>query len=1163
MTNTINGAFTNLNEYRLPVPLESDLSTINCLPYPSISPGLFFDCLYRNGTKLSSPLTHDCFYDDDSSSSDDQYLYGRSDFNSDSSDSEVDLSNNRSARLVFINGQKITPRVNVNHVKEPQRSIGDTNSLGKSEPRPTRRIRFAQDGEDTIQPLFMAKKDTGNDIKSRATMTVTIRSEESKTLHHIKASRIDSSRDKVSYDGRGEACGVSNPQKAVARIRIQSRKGKTIEKSRLTQVPTDTVVDEGEVGRLKRTDSGILPSSSSSVSQDTADSFDKDDGRTVEADNGCDKEAVTATLFRSRVNTKRGLKGQREIAVDCARSQLDSGFEDPERASPGGFSSKENSLKRITPKPSGDSFNEYSNVLRQASLRVFGLVGRRVKAFDEAVGKTSVDEIDKNGSVRSKEGNATQNNDTRCKNAFVSRLEEIYKAKLPSDTDGSARDSAKPVKQNDENAEEEEEEWPDPPSFDDDVNVEDGIEIMNEPSETQSRIQKSILEEGRVVHQGSVREKVSIDTGGLKEDEQRVTIVRQNRHDYGHVDCVESNPRNNRFAIEKARMQHKMDFKALGEGKGNISDISMCLSGTDSYVRDQRNIDLGPVTDFKQQRVSESEMEPVSIEDIRERGRAEDECTVCEVLSNEKRVLRRSADMEGFRKTTLSDCDSVMKKMRHAQEISRKISGHESPRRASMRKSKAGESVSSCAEGPVTQVKYVTGERSGKFHGEYIGNKVSADGGPANYKKSGLQAGVADIVDCRNKLSNDADIYKNLNGKRDGYITTNDVTENADVHALSRQHCMEQLDAKGFFLQQFEREKNRQKVKRHLSEDFLIVDAMPCLQHKEPRRYDKARHRVNSSQTILPHYHLIPNVEPRCDAAFDKPRFSSGPLDKNQEHWYGSFPVTGRVAHDSSKSYLRDQASGLPASPIDNTRPEPLSPTETAQMEAFVCRQSPHSTPYFQGNSNGHANSDPFRAKRENSWLKKAARRLRRSLSFEDNSRKSIEKRNVSEQLPIRPCNSSGNLKDEYESYVTREARGCLFSDDGLRKGVSQAAYRPTRSPSKGRQQHYNEDPNFHPKYGFIAKDLVCQQKPYSEPSSVHPTCIDAKRSSPCDASKFVVQHNMYFGNNPSTPNVRMLERNGTNLGRDFYGGNVVVQPLPVRKSSQKTAKTKLLHVKK
>ena len=1124
--------------------------------------------------KTKSSLNQDGFYDDNSSSSDDEYLYSPRDFDSDSSDSDYDFPRSPNTRVVFVNGRRIKPKIKCSAAKKIQNG-GESNLCG---PSPSRRIRFADDGEDRIRPQVTTKNNVTSDVKSKATMTVRIRSSENKTSSCLKAIG-----DKSPINDKRERRVIENEQRPITKIRIQSIERSSTDKSSNARVIGNGNVAEREFRKLQRTDSGILQSSSSSVSQDTADSFDKEDGSRIESCDSVDKENSNTTSAETDCRDKGRIERQREVTIECARSQLDSGFEDPERVSPGGFSSKENSLKRGATRPLGDNFDDYSNVLRQASLRVFGLVGRRVKAFNEAANKA---DVTNSGCGVNKEITCNQIGHNEERKIFIGRLEEFYKAKLPLLADAKVQGSGDAVMQNAQNVKEEleEEEWPEPPTFDEDLIEENEKENkdVSECFDVENDSQKSIFEARKIAN-----ENLPQDT---EEKERNLNGKRQSRSDSVPFDYEQTYRCGSKmYDFQESGAGNEGNFKGCEEGAGNSTDMPADTQHRNVDVYDQRNDYRDNATDHERHRQREFEMGSEYIRRYKERT-FDDDCTICELLSSEKRALRRSADMESFRKTALNDCDNVMKKMKHAQQIARKISGSESPRRASMRKAREEGNVSS-AQGQTTQFNTTTGIGNRRFEDE---NDDSTKGVKVGRVDRGLHGDVESAwnsIDVRNQCRIDTDPYGSQNGNRTEDVNSGNVTAATDFHAAARQHSGEQFDAKSFFIQQFNREKTRQKVKRNLSEDFLIVNAMPCAHGTETGKYERSRHNANPSQSIMPRYDVAQgrNLESRHDVQHDElrynteaanPRFYSAPnfprdhpvakdqwksaVHHNGENFDNSSGLAYRWSHEKVKSPKVNPLESAPLHQAPMKQPNsnfiPLSPKGNARNGPFTWALHPQSaSSYRQQESNKMTSADPFRAEREKSWFKKAARRLRRSLSFEDNSRKGGDKGHASAHMPIRPCNSSGNIKDDYESFVTRETCGLLYSDEGPRMQVSKAAKRSSTMHAVGREHLHMKDPNFHPKYGFMPKDRGSMEKSNSDMRPTSPAYLDANGNALNDVSKFVVQHNMYFGNNPSTPNARSLGTNGATPYRVFNGTEAVVQPLQVRKSSQKTAKAKSL----
>ena len=1074
-----------------------------------------------------SSFTHDGFYDDNSSSSCEEHLYSRSDFESDTSDSDCDRSMNYSKRIVFVNGRQVKPRRNLSLAKKVEGKGIDKKPNVDCEFKPPTRIRFA---DDSSCSRIVTKNGSANGDKPLSKTILRISCKEDKSKHTLAPDKIiEASDNMVPIADVKERYVAAHEQKPVAVIKIQSTQRSNAEKSK-SQVVANYNMEDEEFGKLRRADSGFLHESSSSVSQDTADSCDKDDASRMEAGDKIEKDDSEISWPALDRKDRSRIERKREMKIDCIKSQPDSGFEDPERVSPEGISSKESTLKRGTVKPSGGNSDDYSMMLRQASLRVFGLVGRRVKSSNEPGSRANINAV-----IKSDCHLPTMESQDGAEVKFLRRLEE---SRMLSFNEIDKEENLGVLEQNHESVDEEEE-WPEPPTFDD------------VPSEAECRFveRKMSSQESNFSQSSNVNVPRSIEKMEAKEG-------------------CNSHPENLNLRLNNQCVSTASQLQEVGAGdegsfneyeEGDVFDpeASAISYHEEMFVPIERSSNPYVSANHEKHRFRRSATGIFHEDHLggRNERRFNDDCTVCEMLESEKRASRRSADMEHFRNTTLNDCDSVMKKMRHAQQVARNISRDESPRRSSMRKSRDGSA--SFVEDPVNQ--QIRTQEKNRFAEYRSGIPSYVKTGPADQVEISLQSSAT---------VEKSQVIHSQHGKRVKNQTTDVAAAHADVHVAARPNYESQFDAKEFFIQQFNREKNRQKVKRNLSEDFLIVNAMPF---SPPRVYETPRCHVDPPHSIAPRNHLMQSLdrERQSDAPSVKPRSSDQALYRHSPHNRSEpqfHSPLGNLAPAQPKStargngkslanryqvpdqWLKEKTQNAPSRPPATKNCSmlaPLSPRVSDQMAQFV--PSPQYTEY----------SDPFRAEREKSWFKKAARRLRRSLSFEDNNSRSTGKQEIfAEHQPLRPCNSSGNLKSEYASYGMIESHDRLYSDGGSR----QSGKRSAGLPSSGK--NYKNDPNFHPKYGFMAKKEGNVQKLSGEVSPKASLYIDANGSSPHvpDTSNFIVQHNMYFGNNPSSQNSRILGQSG---GGMFNGREVVVKQKQVRKSSQKTAKIKSSHSKK
>ena len=1127
---------------------------------------------------MNSPFVTNGFNDDHSSSSDDDYPYDLINSDSDSSDSDYDPSRKRSTSIVFVNGRQIKPKTVVKcdeiRAKNSRNANLNWDEYGsdKTGSKSPRRIRFVEDHQE-IKPRHVFSKNEGAKAsEERRKTTVNIRSDGRKSSNHGRENS-DGNENKV------KTRVFTNGPKTITNIKIQSGGKNGFKKSTQGQMITRCVDAAEERNRgMQRADSGILRGSSSSVSQDTSDSFDKEDGGTTGAKVGCNYSEI-------------GSRKERKCEIDCLKSQLDSGFEDAGRSSPGRYSPKENSLKR-RPKMTSD----YSNVLRQASLRVFGLVGRKIKNEDEARNKKAFDGCVMNNVCPDKDeasNNAKADGKSqfdRTRKMIIARLEEIYKTKSPLSDRVATEEKA--VNAKDCAKTEEEEDWPEPPSFDEGLLFADDTE-MERGTNTSEGVGRN--ENKMVVTRDGLSDMTSMKNeplvAGWREnvDERNVSNLRQNGSENEIGRAEECNDGSKTNCFQEMHPGSKVELKELSEKVANGFNSDLSAIGKrnieDENVMFRREQGGFLEVDGNHNEKNMRGTNGVKLDDA--------DCTICDMLSSE-RVAKRNADMERFRKTTLSDCDNVMKKMKHAQEIARKMSGTESPRRASMRKaaqSKADQSVTD-VQSPTNRPQSVNIVESSRGSAE---NTVDLNAGPLDKEKNRRKHEEGKekdgtVVRFANQPITQGNLGKNRDHRKVEEKYLNGLAAETDIHAAARQHCKDLIDSGGHLIPQFHKKKERPKINRNLSEDFLIVDAMPSSQRKGPGDYDKSRYHLEL-QYVEPRPQSLPPSSPGVlyDSLYHdeiryrgEPMYNADPRFNGQPHF--QVPHANHYAYDSDPRFGVATSAGrfsmVPTHLRENSprgnyvERESAPPWQTPMMHHSNRSKSlelspkgttfhgPSST-YSQQSPNENENYDPFRAEREKSWFKKAARRLRRSLSFEDNERKRADKPRVPEQAPIKQCNSSGNLKAEYDSYMARETRGRSYSDEGLRKGISQAAKRSGRNSVKSREQAYTNDPNFHPKYGYSAQNGGYMQQSIYEPSSSSPRYTDASANVQ-QVTNSVVPHNMYFGNNPSVPCGENLEQNGRSTNQaSQYHRDMVVAPLEVKKSSQKTAATKLLQARK
>ena len=1144
-------------------------------------------------------------HDDQSSSSDDDYAYDYVNSDSDSTDSDYDDRKNGSKKSFLVNGRQ---KSNAN-AETAGRNAGVNH--GKSDGR--RKIRFA--GEKVKSSAVTKINDVNFNTEKKRT-TITIRSEGSKPFITGERDGKVKSVQQGLFDSKAEMGAGSSGQKSVTAIRIQSVLRNLGEKTKLDE---SKMKGRNEGGRgkdtdtLRRTDSGIVRDAFSSVSQDTSDSFDKDECRRA--------ELKICSLDRRNVRRWAGQTVVVREMPDCGKLQLDSGFEDTGRLSPGKASPNEN---RKTPKgrlsrsSEAIDFSNYSNVLRQASLRVFGLVGRKITSHIEAVSKdasaglkkgSSVANVDVDGRSEEISPRTSSERGVKEKAMFFNRLEEIYKAKTPLLTENSVPMTGATPQRDDENAEEEDE-WPEPPSFDEvfgevdraesqhDINVPVDKEKLGE-QETSPKIKSNssgdqIAFDARttinaVLHQN--RNHASY-APNYQEDRKFTTNGSQDKSGSERSKCQE--------VIHVSRKERFQESTCKGQSKlkGAVSEnISESRRISDS-VTDMNEIHvngngISREIGFKGRSIIQErgksrspgfQTEPCFTEEVSKwTGEDDGDCAICEIFSSEKRKSRRSADMERFRKTALNDCDAVLKKMRHAQSIAMKMSGEDSPRRSAMRNR--------------TQVKSeervpVSGNLGIRPQPEAASESTS--GGDENQEKC-VNAELACSADSTREKGEHTVRFANQpteervndeGGNRKA--NANGGTAAVDVHVAARQHCKDLIDAGGYLVPNDHKKKGRPKVKRNLSEDFLIVDAMPCSQYKGAKSYDKSRHKAEQNWETEPRYETPKPFETESD--HDRRVLPSQPQCGGDSVHAAKSPYAAKSRHDNSAMHRSDlyNQSGIRNRPWreDATRSwMPNSPDvlNTPSRQHWPMHHSQHTTPvnvsphgtvlyggaaqasspsflYGQQSSARQTAKDPFRAAREKSWFKKAANRLRRSLSFEGNDKKRSDKSRAPSQPHMKACNSSGNLRDECDTCLTQETRGRSYSDEGLRRGISQAAKRAVRQAVNERDLEFRADPNFHPKYGYVSQD-----RDYV-PQGMIPQIPQNVNSSFSEGANSTVARNLYFGNNPSALSIsKMQQAKGaclTDYG-DSFRGDMVIPPLAVKNSPQKTAKMKFLQLKK
>ncbi|XP_065061868.1 uncharacterized protein LOC135688787 [Rhopilema esculentum] len=450
----------------------------------------------------------------------------------------------------------------------------------------------------------------------------------------------------------------------------------------------------------------------------------------------------------------------------------------------------------------------------------------------------------------------------------------------------------------------------------------------------------------------------------------------------------------------------------------------------------------------------------------------DDSCILCDILSNEKRLARRSADMESFRQSTLHDCDKVLKKMEKAQTIVRKLSGNGSSLKAAARKSFTEKnsvlnSGGSSDENNNAKL-YVAGQQTISTLGSRENVNTNGEtgcrgdsprealerettvllrdkrGGELSQPRVRNEANgaprIAKAASQRKEHATETGhLYDEVESKRDETKSSKQSAQGVkfeeDVHAAARRHCKGIIDAGGYLIPQPKKTKDRPKAKRNLSEDFLIVDTMPSLQTVEPWGKKAA-----------------PQSNQHEGQGFNHSSFQSNSLQRNSNSFIHHKDINPKGLVNSA------------------------SPNDVKFGRQSVRFQSPSSQVLRYHSHGAEANSAPpdtSRAEREKSWLKKAARRLRRSLSFEEKSHQNDSRAHPLQKTDYQQRRSSGNLVADFES-SKQEPHERFYVEEGSRKHFGFQSLRRSKKDSSLTEDglSYRNDPHFHPKYGFASGEV-------------------------------------------------------------------------------------------
>ena len=676
----------------------------------------------------------------------------------------------------------------------------------------------------------------------------------------------------------------------------------------------------------------------------------------------------------------------------------------------------------------------------------------------------------------------------------------------------------------------------------------------------------------------------------------------------------------------------------------------------------------------------------------------DESCILCEIMSNEERLARRSVDMDSFRKSALNDCDKVLKKMKHARKIVRKLSGGESPRkllnneimRDVIDRKKPQEMINSsiqhvprqidreapnavpteqCSEDsdhgksktvPRETIFCLTGPRT------VLALNVPAVNVPVLKASAPLNAEAKNFNNALNEgkhVWNEKATKAVYSSSKEGITKKKQFTNEENRRARSphdqesptehdlqtpqdrtlinrndsnkppsqeiiapyeaaRRHCIELIDAGGYLIPQPSMKK-QSKTKKRLTEDFKIVESMPCSQVKqviEPQ-YHAFYAESSSEQKSESHKLQVQNYQ-----AEEHFRQSLSMPDQYQ----AAYSISGNTAfvnghqtpesvslqsgqsqstHSQSQGSSRSKAMRSPAS-------ESQSPQSNSSRSQAMRSQSPQSnssrsqamrsySPQPQPDplaANRHettSTTDQKRAEREASWLKKAVRRLRRSLSFEDDKKPAVAAHKGDRRYTMKASSSSGNIPLDF-AFKNRDSRGHSHSDDeghrdnsrrrgnsGQRgdsgqRGNSVKDIRQMHNyHSSGRNSHQQRpstvqghytDPQFHPKYGF-APTISQRNSKAKIQSSNGDSSYNGKQIKQTNGEtdnyalnynrKQKASNNIYFGSNPqvqSSPRFDAKER--INQCHGYERSHPFKAPLEIKMISQRKAATKHLQSK-
>ena len=654
----------------------------------------------------------------------------------------------------------------------------------------------------------------------------------------------------------------------------------------------------------------------------------------------------------------------------------------------------------------------------------------------------------------------------------------------------------------------------------------------------------------------------------------------------------------------------------------------------------------------------------------------DESCILCEIMSNEERLARRSVDMDSFRKSTLNDCDKVLKKMEHGKKIVRKLSGGESPRKilnnAIMRdvidRRKPQEKINSstqrvpqqldreepntipteqrsedsdhgisktvpretifCLTGPrtvpalnVPAVNVPVLKSSAPLSTEAENfNKALNEGKHVWNEKETKAAYSLSKVDiekqkpftneengqARSPYNQESHAKHDLQTPQDGiFINRNDNDEPPSRHIIApyeaaRRHCTEVIDAGGYLIPQPSMKK-QPKTRKRLTEDFKIVESMPCSQVVAPQ-YHVLHSESSHEQTSDSHKLQVQNYQA-------EEHFRQSPSMPDQYYTndivlkHAAYSTSGNTAfvdghqtpqpvslqsrqsqstHLQSKQSSRPQDTRSQASELQSLQ---SNSSRSQAMRSYSPQSQPSPVPANRYEMT--ATTDQKRTEREASWLKKAVRRLRRSLSFEDDRKPVVAAHKQDRRCTIKASSSSGNIPVDH-AFKYRDSRGRSHSDDeGHRSNSGQRGnsiknirqmhnyHSSGRNSNQQRpptvQGHYT-DPQFHPKYGFAP--TISQRKSRAQTRSRNGDgAYNRKQMKQIngEADHYPLNHNrkqtasnnIYFGSNPLVQsNLRFDAKERINQHHGYERNNPFISPLEIKMTSQRKAATKHLQSK-